>query len=192
MYYKIYIKQLLYRRKNILEKKKTLNSILEEYQKIEMKIIDNQGEVDNNLEDLLNLNECELKDKLDGYEGFIKYLDGQISYLKDMETHYNKRRRVLENSISKCKESMARALDLTDNNKIKTFNYNFSLCESESWKLNEDDLEDRIKEELIDKGLAKLIFKPSMSEIKSEYKELSDEKRPKWLLVEKKKYVRVS
>ena len=122
-------------------------------------------------------------------EGFIKYLDGQISYLKDMETHYNKRRRVLENSISKCKESMVRALDLTDNNKIKTFNYNFSLCESESWKLNEDDLEDTIKEELIDKGLAKLIFKPSMSEIKSEYKELSDEKRPKWLLVEKKKYV---
>ena len=53
MYYNIYIKQLLYRRKITLEKKKTLNSILEEYQNIEMKIIDNQGEVDNNLEDLL-------------------------------------------------------------------------------------------------------------------------------------------
>ena len=74
--------------------KKTLNSILEDYQSIEMKIIDNEGEINENIEKLLDINESEIKDKLDGYEGFVKYLQGQIEYLKNMENHYNKRRKV--------------------------------------------------------------------------------------------------
>ena len=175
-----------------MKNKKTLNDILEDYQKIEMTIIDNEGEVNDNLEDLLELNKCELKDKLDGYENFVKYLDGQISYLKDMEAHYNKRRKILEKSIVRCKDSMVRALNFTDNLKVKTLNYNFSLCESESWSIDLENIDSTIKQQLIKKNLAELVFKPSISEIKSEYKELSDEKRPKWLLVEKKKYVRVS
>ena len=65
---------------------KTLNEILNDYQSIEMKIINNEGEIDENIEDLLDINESELRDKLDGYEGFVKYLDGQVSYLKEMET----------------------------------------------------------------------------------------------------------
>ena len=192
MYYNIYIKQLLYRRKNKLEKKKTLNSILEEYQKIEMKIIDNQGEVDNNLEDLLNLNECKLKDKLDGYEGFVKYLQGQIEYLKNMESHYNKRRKILEKSVSQCKDSMVRAFSITGSTKIKTKNYNFSLCESESWEIDYDSLGQDVKDSLLSKGLAKNIFKLSMKDLKAAYKTMSDKEKPEWLMIDKKSYIRVS
>ena len=65
--------------------KKTLNDILDDYHLIESKIIENNGELDQNLEELLHLNTCELGDKLDGYENFIKYLDGQIDYLKKMQ-----------------------------------------------------------------------------------------------------------
>ncbi len=192
MYNKIYIKQLLYRRKIKLNNKKTLNDILEDFQKIEMKIIENQGEINDTLENMLQLNDCELKEKLDGYEDFIKYLDGQIEYLKKMESHYNKRRKVLENSIVKCRESMVRAFDLTDSSKIKTFNYNFSICESESWKLDENVLSEEDKKQLLDKGLAKSVFKPSLADIKSDYKDMSDEDRPDWIVIEKKKYIRVS
>ena len=98
---------------------KTLNEILDDYQSIEMKIIENNGEVDSLIEDSLEINKSELEDKLDGYEGFIKYLEGQISYLKEMELHYNKRRKILENSITRCKDSMVRALNFTGNKKIK-------------------------------------------------------------------------
>jgi len=172
--------------------KKTLNDILEDYQSIEMQIIDNQGEVNNNLEELLNLNNVELNDKLDGYEGFIKYLNGQISYLKEMELHYNKRRKILENSITKCKNSMVRALNFTGNKKIKTSSYNFSLCESESWDINNAELDENIKIKLVDKGLASMVFKPSLNEIKSNYKHTAEEDRPKWIKVEKTSYIRVS
>ena len=64
---------------------KTLNDILDDYQNIEMKIIENDGEIDSLIEDSLEINKSELEDKLDGYEGFIKYLEGQTSYLKEME-----------------------------------------------------------------------------------------------------------
>ena len=54
------------------------------------------------------------------YQNFIRYLNGQISYLKDMESHFNKRRIILEKSTKKYKDSMARALSITGNDKIKT------------------------------------------------------------------------
>ena len=171
---------------------KTLNEILDDYQAIEMKIIDNEGEINHIIEDLLQINESELKDKLDGYEGFVKYLDGQISYLKEMETHYLKRRKVLENSVKKCKDSMVRALALTDLKKVKTLNYNFSLCESESWDANVEEISQNEKDELIKGGLAENIFKLSMSNIKSHYKGFLNKDVPSWIKVSKNSYIRVS
>ena len=157
-----------------------------------MKIIDNDGEIDNLIEDSLEINESELKDKLDGYEGFVKYLEGQVSYLKEMEAHYLKRRKVLEKSIKKCKNSMVRALSLTDVNKVKTLNYNFSLCESESWDADIEEIDQNEKNELIKEGLAENIFKLSMSNIKSYYKSSPNANVPKWIKISKNPYIRIS
>ena len=157
-----------------------------------MKIIDNDGEIDNLIEDSLEINESELKDKLDGYEGFVKYLEGQVSYLKEMEAHYLKRRKVLEKSIKKCKNSMIRALSLTDVNKVKTLNYNFSLCESESWDADIEEIDQNEKNELIKEGLAENIFKLSMSNIKSYYKSSPNTNVPKWIKISKNPYIRIS
>ena len=170
--------------------KKTLNDILDDYHLIESKIIENNGELDQNLEELLHLNACELGDKLDGYENFIKYLDGQIDYLKNMESHYSKRKKVLENTKSRCKDSMVRAFSSTSLSKIKTANYNFSFCESESWSVDVDSIEDDVKEKLIKDGLAQNIFKVSLSELKAKYKDLKKDEKPKWVSVDKKNYIR--
>ena len=48
--------------------KKSLHKIIEEYQKIEIEILNNEGVLSKELEDLLKLNELELGDKLDGYQ----------------------------------------------------------------------------------------------------------------------------
>tara|TARA_Y100001970_G_scaffold52986_1_gene67057 strand:+ start:32399 stop:32980 length:582 start_codon:yes stop_codon:yes gene_type:complete len=177
----------------ILKKnKKSLNEILESYQSIEMMLVDNEGVINEDIEKLLDINETDLKSKLDSYQGFSKYLEGQISYLKVMESHYAKRRKVLENSIRRCKESMVNALSVIDTGKIKTSNYNFSLGESESWTVDVDDIDDSLKENLIEKGLAENVFKISMNELKKEYKSIEKEKRPRWIKVSSKKYVRSS
>ena len=174
------------------ENTKTLNEILDDYQNIEMKIIENDGEIDSFIEDSLEINKSELEDKLDGYEGFIKYLEGQVSYLKEMETHYLKRRKVLEKSIKRCKDSMVRALSLTELTKVKTLNYNFSLCESESWDADIEDINDSERGKLIRDGFAENVFKLSMSSVKSHYKNSSDIDIPKWIKVSRNSYIRIS
>ena len=68
--------------------KKSLNDILEDYQKIENELISNDGEVSESLEEKLNLHEKELGEKLDGYEHFVRYLKSKIEYLKNMEGHF--------------------------------------------------------------------------------------------------------
>ena len=80
-----------------MKDKKSLNQILEDYQKIENILITNDGVIDESLEKLLSINESELENKLDGYEHFVRYLKSKIDYLKSMEDHYNKRRKTLEN-----------------------------------------------------------------------------------------------
>jgi len=171
---------------------KSLNAILESYQSIEIKIVENDGVIDKDIEQLLEINESDLKDKLDGYQGFIKYLEGQVNYLKIMEAHYLKRRKVLEKSIQRCKDSMVGAFSVADKKKIKTSNYNFSLCQSESWTVNLDSIDNDSKNELIDKGLAESILKLSMNAIKIEYKTTPESDRPKWIDIKKNPYIRVS
>ncbi len=174
------------------KEKKSLNQILESYQKIEAKIIDNEGEVDDQIEKMLEINEAELKDKLDGYQGFVKYLEGQIDYLKTMESHYLKRRKTLENSVKKCKDSMVKSLSLIDVKKIKTSNYNFSLCNKESWSVDLEVIDDSLKNQLVLDGLAQNVFKVSISDIKIKYKDMVESDRPDWIEIKKGDYIRVS
>ena len=87
---------------------------------------------------------------------------------------------------------MVRALSLTDLNKIKTPNYNFTLCESESWEADIEDIDQQEKDGLIRDGFAENIFKLSMSSIKSHYKNSSEVDVPEWIKVSKNSYIRVS
>ena len=79
--------------------KKTLNDILINYQEIENSLIDNDGELSDDIEEKLRINNLDLSEKLNGYEKFVRYLKHQTEYLKSMEDHYAKRRKTSENSI---------------------------------------------------------------------------------------------
>ena len=91
-------------------KKRSLHDIINEYQNLETKIIDNNGEISDDLEQLLNDNNEDLKNKLDNYEKFIRYLNNQADYLKNMEAHYMKRRIIIEKSIVKLKGNLLNAV----------------------------------------------------------------------------------
>ena len=172
------------------KKNKSLQDIITNYQDIEMKLIESNGEISEGLEELLSINESELGEKLDGYEKFTRYLKGQIDYLKKMEEMYTKRRKILDNSIKKCKESMAAALTVTGKNNIKTREFNFALGKSQKWEVDQLLLNDEDKLKLIKDGLAENVFKLHLSEMKSLYK--NNENIPDWVNINEKLFVRVS
>ena len=168
---------------------KSLNDILSNYQDLELELIESGGELDENLEKKICINSDELSDKMDGYEKFIRYLKNQTEYLQSMEEHYYKRRKIIENSIKRCKTSMINALKLTGKNKLKTNEFNFSINVSRKWKINESSLNQELKDYLILKGLAESSFKPNVSAIKNEYKEKN---LPGWIEIIENDYIRIS
>ena len=175
--------------RKVSENNKTLNDILKNYQEIEMKLVDSGGEIDDDLEKLLLINESELNVKLDGYEKFSRYLKGQVEYLHNMEEHYNKRRKILENSIKRCKSSMLVALTSTNNKNIKTQEFNFSVGKSEKWIVEESSITNEEKKQLINDGYAENLFKLNLSKVKSSYK---NKDIPEWIKVQENSFIRVS
>tara|TARA_A100001015_G_scaffold186526_1_gene207647 strand:+ start:655 stop:1185 length:531 start_codon:yes stop_codon:yes gene_type:complete len=173
------------------DNKKSLNDILNDYQILENELISSNGEIDDDLENKLNLHEKELGDKLDGYEHFVRYLKGKIEYLKSMETHYAKRRKVLENSIKRCKNSMTSSLVVTGKNKIQTSDFNFSLGKSQKWSVNTEILSDDEKDSLIEKELAENSFQIKLSDIKTEYSNMDLDDLPEWIDVEQSEFIKV-
>ena len=173
-----------------LDNKKTLHDIIGDYQNIESRIIENDGELDSSLEELLKLNNVELKDKLDGYEKFTRYLMNQVEFLKDMESHYSKRRKILEKLVKRNRDSMLNALKITGDKSIKTKEFNFNIIKTERWTVNDDALNEDIKNSLISEGLAEELFKPSISKIKDKSKE--EGAVPEWIDIEDSEYIKVS
>ena len=170
---------------------KSLNDILNEYQLLENELISTNGEIDEDLENKLNLHEKELGEKLDGYEHFVRYLKGKVEYLKSMETHYSKRRKVLENSIKRCKNSMTSSLVITGKNKIQTSDFNFSLGKSQKWSINIEIMNEDDKVELIDKNLAENTFQVKLSDIKTEFSNIDSEDIPEWINIEETDFIKV-
>tara|TARA_Y100001970_G_scaffold6231_1_gene7093 strand:+ start:75 stop:605 length:531 start_codon:yes stop_codon:yes gene_type:complete len=170
---------------------KSLNDILNEYQLLENELISTNGEMDEDLENKLNLHEKELGEKLDGYEHFVRYLKGKVEYLKSMENHYSKRRKVLENSIKRCKNSMTSSLVITGKNKIQTSDFNFSLGKSQKWSINIEIMNEDDKVELIDKNLAENTFQVKLSDIKTEFSNIDSEDIPEWINIEETDFIKV-
>jgi len=166
----------------------TLNDIIQKFQAIESRLIESDGEISKDIEKLIIDNEEDLSKKLDGYEKFVKYLKGQVEYLKIAEEQYSKRRKVIDNSIRKLKDNMLNALLLTGKDKLKTIENNFSIGESEKWSIDLEKIDDNKKNELILAGLGKSSFQANIQMIKEKYK---NENIPLWILVEKNKYLRV-
>ena len=174
---------------NFMHDKKTLIDILEDYQKIENELINNDGVMNEDLENILDVHKAELSQKLDGYEHFVRYLKTKIDYLKNMEEHYSKRRKTLENSITRCRQSMTNALLMTDNTKVKTDDFNFSLGKSKKWCINPEILDQESKNDLINKGLAENIFKIKLANLKNEFSE--SEQIPDWINIEESDFIKV-
>ena len=167
---------------------KSLNDILSSYQSLELELIESGGELTEDIEKKICDNADELSDKMDGYEKFIRYLKKQSEYLQAMEEHYYKRRKVIENSIQRCKVSMINALKITGNTKLKTNEFNFSINMSKKWKIDESNLNNELRDFLISNGLAENKFKLNLSAIKNSYKE----ETPEWVEVVENEYIRVS
>ena len=108
-----------------------------------------------------------------------------------MENHFSQRKKVLENSIKRCKSSMTSSLLITGKDKIQTSDFNFSLGKSKKWSINIDLLDEEQKLSLIKKDLAENSFQVKLSDIKSEYRNIDSSDIPEWINIEESDFIKV-
>ena len=84
--------------------KKTLEQILEEYKDIEKQLIENEGELNPELEEILNINRNELHDKIDAYYYISQKLINDSEFDKQQEERFNKRKKAKLNSAQRLKD----------------------------------------------------------------------------------------
>ena len=65
---------------------------------------------------------------------------------------------------------MLAALTTTNQKKIKTKEFNFSLSKSEKWDIDTSNLSEQDKNNLLDDGFAENLFKVHINQIKNAYK----------------------
>lgn len=164
--------------------KKTLNDILNNYVELEQELYESGGEINEDIESRLKINELELEDKLDRYEGFIRYQKGQIEYLKKQEQYFNAKRKSAENNVKRMRDRILFTMELVGKEKVKTMNHNFSTRETESWAINPIEFKPEDKLKLQELGFMSEP-KPLISELKRHYKD--DEVLPPYIKVTKKK-----
>lgn len=159
----------------------TLNELISNFHKIEDEIIENGGEVTDELLNEYDLSKFDLNEKLDNYESFKRYLKSQIDHLKGQESRYYQRRKSLENTVKWLNQSQANAIMEMGQSKVKTAEYTFNVRSSESLKFIPENATLDEKKMFIDIGLGEAVFKPKIAEMKKWYNKIDEKDFPKCL-----------
>lgn len=92
------------------------------------------------LDDTLESIELAVGEKLEGYAMVIKNIESDIEGLKAEEKRLAERRKTMENSVTRMKQSMADALLTVEGNRLKTDKFTFSFRKSTSVQIEDENL----------------------------------------------------
>ena len=134
-----------------------------EYRDIISVLVENGGELTPEIEQALQINQKDLYRKSESYAYAIKELDGEIDIIKSeierLQALISKR----DKSISRMKETVLKAMELYEINKIETPMIKISVRESEVIEIiNENQIEPIFKVEKVTTTISKSAIKEAI------------------------------
>jgi hypothetical protein len=144
--------------------------LLSLYQIIDNSLIESEGEITPEIQALLDNFNCDLKDSLDRYRGWINYNRSQYNMYEEEENRLKARKLSCESRIEFARNKMLQLMELSGESKLKTDLGNYNIRNTESWELKEDITEEN-KNSLLSSGYATKEFKPHISIIKKDFKD---------------------
>lgn len=162
-----------------VQQKRTLNDILADFHALDDLLVETDGEITPEMEEMMYWLQGQLEDKLDGYQSFIEYLNGQMDYLKQAEEELARRRRIIDNSVKRLKTRMIDAMNMVGVEKIKTPRHSYSLRMTESIDIDGQGVPDNLFKSLEERGMARteLLRRFDKMAIKKHY----NGNYPKWV-----------
>lgn len=108
---------------------KSLIQITNEFLELDRLLIESGGELNEEIENALALNQKDLQVKIDKYKLYMDHLKQRAEYFKDLETEARDARKVFENSSDKLKDRIKYMMTLLNVNEIDGETFIFKLIE---------------------------------------------------------------
>jgi len=147
-----------------------LFDIIEAVKAVEHELIENGGELTDEIEARIVANDADVEMKFDAYAGAISYVKSQEDLLKEEAKRLTERARSYGNAREAMRSRMAQAMQVLGRDSIKTFQHTYSLRFTESWALNEN-FSDTELSDLVEQGFAQRTYKVDMAGLKKAVKE---------------------
>jgi len=108
---------------------KSLIQITNEFLELDRMLIESGGELNEEIENALALNQKDLQVKVDKYKLYMDHLKQRTEYFKDLETEARDARKVFENSSDKLKDRIKYMMNTLNVNEIDGEAFRFKLIE---------------------------------------------------------------
>ncbi len=118
--------------------KKNLFNITQDYQNIMDSILDNDGELTEELESALEINQDELTEKARGYNAVINDLQSKIDFIEKEEARLKKHKDSYNKTIVRLKEAIQNSMQIFEVESIDTGLNKFSIKKTKSLSIDLD------------------------------------------------------
>ena len=141
----------------------TIFNIQTEYKSIIKALIDNGGELTDELQTAIEISQKELYKKTESYSWAIKEIDGEISIIKEEIERLQGLINSRDNAIKRMKDVILNAMETFEINKIETPLIKISIRESEAVEvINEAQIPDIYFAEKTTKTISKTMIKEAI------------------------------
>ena len=108
---------------------KSLIQITNEFLELDRLLIESGGELNEEVENALALNQKDLQVKVDKYKLYIDHLKQRAEYFKELENEAREARKVFENSSDSLKDRIKYMMNMLNVNEIDGETFRFKLIE---------------------------------------------------------------
>lgn len=132
-------------------------NIINEFSRLDSILIESGGELTEELEQALALNEKNLQSKVDGYKLYIEHLEKRAEYFKQIENEAKDARKMFENVQDRLKDRIKSVMSFLNVNEIEGESYRFKLIDGKDKLVihNESLISDEYKKEVVSLELDK-------------------------------------
>lgn len=132
-------------------------NIINEFSRLDSILIESGGELTEELEQALALNEKNLQSKVDGYKLYIEHLEKRAEYFKQIENEAKDARKMFENVQDRLKDRIKSVMSFLNVNEIEGESYRFKLIDGKDKLVIHDEnaISDEYKKEVVSLELDK-------------------------------------
>jgi len=110
-----------------MEQSKSIISIVKDFNALDELLIENEGELNETLEQWMKINESNLAEKVDNYKFYTDHLDSRVEYFKKIKEQCNDAQNVFKNMIERMKTNIRFTMESLNVDELRGETFRYAL-----------------------------------------------------------------